>query len=128
MRMLSSPHRRLPLGLRIGRLLLAGLAVLPLASCAALSSGGPPRQKGEPQWSSCITGSDLEKSQNCAEYCATKNLACQNFGCGHSENPSTRYGGASYGGGLCVGAPSRSYQCNDPFLQDGAVRCCCVGL
>lgn len=108
--------------------LLPSLILIGTTSCSVFQPSGPPRQKGEPKFSTCITGSKLEKAQNCAEYCAGQNLACQNFGCGHTENPSTRYGGATYENGLCSGSAVRSYQCNDPFLQDGAVRCCCVGL
>ena len=114
---------------------LAGLALsLPLlwvvGGCSLFggSNAGPPRQKGEPTWSSCVTGSPLEKSQNCAEYCASQNLACQNNGCGHIQNLSTRYGGATYSNSICSDNPVRSYQCNDPFMGDEAVRCCCVGL
>ena len=102
--------------------------LLTATSCSMFQTNGPPRQKGEPTFSKCISGSPLEKAQNCAEYCASQNLACQNFGCGHDGNPSTRYGGASYDGTLCTGTPIRSYQCNDPFLQDSQVRCCCTGL
>lgn len=114
---------------------LAGLALaLPLlwavGACSLFGGGnsGPPRQKGEPSWSGCITGSSLEKAQNCAEYCATQNLACQNNGCSTLSNQSSRYGGTTYTNSICSGNPVRSYQCNEPFLQDGAVRCCCVGL
>ena len=101
----------------------AAACLLAAASCSLFASSGPPRQKGEPSWSGCVTGSTLEKVQNCAEYCASQNLACQNNGCGHVQNPSTRYGGASYDNSICAGNAVRSYQCSDPFMQDGAARC-----
>lgn len=119
---------------RRSRRLLSALAALSLlwasGACSLFggSNSGPPRQKGEPTWSGCVTGSSLEKAQNCAEYCAGQNLACQNNGCGHIQNLSTRFGGATFTNSICTGNPVRSYQCNDPFLQDEAVRCCCVGL
>jgi hypothetical protein len=125
----APPAARRPLRRAFG--LALALPLLWAASACSLFGGGnagPPRQKGEPSWSGCVTGSSLEKAQNCAEYCATQNLACQNNGCGHLQNMSTRFGGATYTNSICSGNPVRSYQCNDPFLQDEAVRCCCVGL
>lgn len=117
---------------RLGSLVLGLGALFCLAGATACAltgaSSGPPRQKGEPEFSQCVTGKPLEKAQNCGEYCAAQNRGCQNYGCGHSDNPSTRFGGASYDNELCTGKATRSYQCNEPFLNDGAVRCCCVGL
>lgn len=125
----STPHLRRTLrrALAIGSALSLLWAV---GACSLFGGGnaGPPRQKGEPTWSGCVTGSSLEKARNCAEYCATQNLACQNNGCGHIQNLSTRFGGATYTNSICSGNPVRSYQCNDPFAGDEAVRCCCVGL
>ena len=114
-------------------LLAAGVAgfVLSLATaCATLpigGSSGPPQQKGEPQLSSCVT-KKLEKYSNCGEYCASLNRGCQNYGCKHAADPQKTWGGMSFDNELCTGAPVRTYQCNDPFLSDSAVECCCVGL
>lgn len=135
--LLVSPQA--PRAPRTPRALLAlvwsGLALLTAAAttttgCSALGLGssGPPRQKGEPQFSQCVSGTKLEKFSNCAEYCASKNLGCQNYGCKHPTEQGKTYGGMSFDNGLCTGAPMRAYQCNDPFVSDGAVECCCVGL
>lgn len=99
------------------------------AGCNSLGIGssGPPRQKGEPQFTGCISGAKLEKFSNCAEYCASQNLGCQNYGCKHPTEQGKTYGAMSFDNGLCSGAPMRAYQCNDPFVSDGAVECCCVG-
>jgi hypothetical protein len=108
----------------------AGLALWLATSCASMGIGGnsgPPQQKGEPQLSSCIT-KKIEKYSNCGEYCAGQNLGCQNYGCKHSSDTSKSWGGMSFSSELCSGAPIRSYQCNDPFVNDSAVECCCVGL
>lgn len=109
---------------------VCGLALSATVGCNALGIGqsGPPRQKGEPQFSKCVSGAPLEKASNCAEYCATQNLGCQNEGCKHPKEQGKTYGGMSFDNTLCTGAPIRAYQCNDPFVSDGAVECCCVGL
>jgi hypothetical protein len=117
---------------RFGAWIAAGLLVGFAASCATLGipqpgSSGPPQQKGEPVLSSCVT-KKIEKYSNCGEYCASINRGCQNYGCKHSADTSKSWGGMSFDNSLCSGAPIRSYQCNDPFVSDSAVECCCVGL
>ena len=120
-----------PLLTRLGTWGAIGLGLWLTASCTALgippSNSGPPQQKGEPQLSSCVT-KQLDKYSNCGEYCASLNRGCQNYGCKHSADPSKSWGGMSFDNNLCSGAPSRSYQCSDPFVSDSAVECCCVGL
>jgi hypothetical protein len=106
----------------------AGLCLWFATSCATMGgNSGPPPQRGEPQLSSCVT-KKIEKYSNCGEYCASLNLGCQNYGCKHSSDTSKSWGGMSFGNDLCTGTPVRSYQCNDPFVSDTAVECCCVGL
>ncbi|MFO0572827.1 MAG: hypothetical protein U1A78_02420 [Polyangia bacterium] len=119
--------------LQVPALALAAFATLVGAGVGAgcnslgLGSSGPPRQKGEPQFTGCISGTKLEKFSNCAEYCASQNLGCQNYGCKHPTEQGKTYGAMSFDNGLCSGTPMRAYQCNDPFVSDGAVECCCVG-
>lgn len=115
---------------RMRRGLLGILAVgclVGMVGCALFGNRSSSKSR-EPSWSSCVTGGAVEKVQNCGEYCASQNMACQNNGCGHISDPSTRYAGAAYDNSICSGNAVRSYQCLDPFLQDGAVRCCCVGM
>jgi hypothetical protein len=105
---------------------LLGGSVAVLSACSLFTST-PPTQRGEPQFSKCLTGRTVEKYSNCGEYCASQNLGCQQYGCTHPSVPGKRWGGMSFNNELCTGAPTRSYQCNDPFVSDGAVECCCVG-
>jgi hypothetical protein len=115
----------------LGASCAAGLVLWLSTSCSTLGIGtnnsGPPPQKGEPELSSCVT-KKLDKYSNCGEYCASQNRGCQNYGCKHSSDPSKSWGGMSFSSELCTGTPIRMYQCTDPFVNDSAVECCCVGL
>lgn len=121
---LSATTRISGLGAALGLLLAFGTW-----SCATLGIGqsGPPQQKGEPTLSKCMTGSTLEKHTSCAEYCASQNLGCQNYGCA-VPGDKNRYGAAAFDNALCSGNMTKGFQCNDPLLGVGAVACCCTGL
>jgi hypothetical protein len=79
-----------------------------------------------PEFGDCLNGKSLDTNSNCAEYCATRNKACQNFGCNHPQEKGSRYGALAYGGEYCTGAPVRAFQCYEAFSGEPAVRCCCV--
>lgn len=105
-----------------------GLVGLGAASCSSTTvSKAAVTSDGRPDFGKCLSGKSLEKYTSCGEYCASEQLGCQQFGCTHAGDPSKRYGAVSYGDGLCMGKPARSFQCNDPIdPSDAAVRCCCV--
>lgn len=79
-----------------------------------------------PVFSQCVNGKKLAAMSNCAEVCQSLGRACQNSGCEHPQDKSTRYGGLSFGGSLCLESPDRAFQCYDAFTNDVGVRCCCV--
>lgn len=124
----ASAAKAMPLR-TFGLAVFLSLGLFGVGSCAALGQGssGPPPQKGEPTLSKCVTGSQLEKVTSCAEYCASQNLGCQNYGC-VVPGDTKRFGGAAFDNALCAGNMQKGFQCNEPLLGVGAISCCCTGL
>lgn len=116
-----------------GSLLLSGLALVLLhltVSCASYEQKRAYDQAAEarltPTFSECVNGKKLSALSNCAEACQSLGKGCQNNGCEHQEDKSSRYGGLTFTGSLCLEKPDKAIQCYDPFNNEVGVRCCCV--
>lgn len=107
----------------------AGMLAVAL-SCTAYNQQRTDSEVAEaratPEFGSCVNGKRLSAVSNCGEVCQAAGKACQNNGCEHPQDKSSRFGGLGFGGSLCLEKPDRAFNCYDAFTGEVGVRCCCV--